>query len=175
MRYLSKASLIFLLSIFSFSCGSSNNSQVGFVTDIRVDPQSVTLNQTATVRVDFEPSQEGDLTDPDGSADLKDTDVVIKLPAGVDYVTDSSEFDGSDVSGYEKRNPNRVEICGDGSRALTYQFSSGELTDNENSIRIAVDPFQVQGNVIFYAMADDFINVPCDISSEDFDTLIVLP
>lgn len=175
MRYFSKTSLIFLLSIFSLSCGGDNQDQVGFVTDTRVDPQSVNLNQLATVRVDFEPSQNEDLSDPDASANLKDTDVVIKLPIGVDYVTDSSDFDGSDVSGFKKRNPNRVEICSDGTRALTYQFSSGELTDNENSIRISVTPFQAQGNVIFYAMADSFIFDSCDISSEDSDTLNVLP
>ena len=174
MKYLIKVITILLLLMSILSCGSNNDNQVAFITDVRVDPVTIQLNQLASVKVDFEPSQRAD-DDEDGTAEILDSNVVIKLPVGVDYVTDSSEFDGSDVHGFEKRNPNIVEICDDGSRALTYQFSSGELTDNENSIRISVKPFEGSGNVIFYAMADSFIRVPCGIQSEDFDQLTILP
>ncbi len=160
-------SLLFLLS-----CGGSDSrggGLVGFVTDVRVDPEGVRLNELASVRVDFNPSQTEDVLDD--SLSLRDTEVVISLPPGVDYLVDSSEFDGSDVSGFRKRNPNHVEICRDGSRALTYSFSSGELTDNENSIRLEVTPYEGQGEVLFFALADDFISSPCDIFAEDHDIL----
>ena len=169
---LGRLALIFILATLS-ACGSGNESQIGFVTDVRVDPEAVALNQTASLRVDFEPSQ--DAVFSGDSASLVRTEVTIKLPEGVDYVTDSSEFDGNDAFGFKKRNPNTVEICADGSRALTYSFAPGELTDNENSIRMTVAPFAGQGQVYFYAMADDFISFPCNVISEDFDTLTILP
>lgn len=165
---------VLVLSLLSLSCGGSGNqSLVGFVTDVRVDPESVRLNELASVRVDFDSSQTANVSGD--SSSVSATEVVLKIPPGVDYVVDTSEFDGSDVGGYRKRNPNRVEICSDGTRALTYSFSAGELTDNENSIRLYVKPYEGQGEVIFFALADDFISIPCNIFSEDFDKLLILP
>lgn len=166
--------LILALSLFLISsCGSDSHSLIGFVSDVRVDPESVQLNELASVRVDFDSSQIENFAD--GSLSVAATEVVIKLPPGVDYVVDTSEFDGSDVGGYRKRNPNHIEICSDGTRALSYLFSAGELTDNENSIRLYVKPYEGEGEVIFFALADDFIPIPCNIFSEDFDKLLILP
>lgn len=169
----STITLVSILSLLSISCGGGSQNRVGFISDVRVDPDSVHLNELASVRVDFDPSQIENFSD--GSSSLNDTDVVIKIPPGVDYVVDTSEFDGSDVGGYRKRNPNQVEICNDGTRALSYFFSSGELTDNENSIRLNVKPYEGQGKVTFFALADDLITVPCNIFAEDSDTLLILP
>lgn len=171
----STSNVVLSLSLFLFlSCGGSGSQNlVGFVTDVRVDPASVHLNELASVRVDFDSSQTANLSND--SLSVSATDVVLKIPPGVDYEVDTSEFDGSDVGGYRTRNPNHVEICSDGTRALTYSFSAGELTDNENSIRLYVKPYEGQGEVIFFALADDFISIPCNIFSEDFDQLLILP
>lgn len=167
------STFIFFLSLIFISCGGGSQNLIGFVSDVRVDPDAVKINELASVRVDFDSSQIENFNDD--SLSVSATDVVLKIPAGVDYVVDTSEFDGSDVGGYRKRNPNHLEICSDGTRALSYLFSAGELTDNENSIRLYVKPYEGQGEVTFFALADDFISEPCNIFSEDFDTLLVLP
>lgn len=162
------------LPLFLASCGGdSSNSQIAFVTDVRVDPASVRLNQEIGIQVDFEPSQSADFSSD--SASLQSSTVVIRLPEGVDYVTGSSQFDGSDVGGFRDRGPNRVDICGDGTRVLSYFFSSGELTDNENKIRLSAVAFQGSGTVTIDAEADDSITIPCGILPQDFDTLVITP
>ena len=153
--------------------GDSSDSQVAFVTDVRVDPASVRLNEQIGIQVDVEPSQTGSSVSDNTSLDP--STVVVRLPQGVDYVAGSSQFDGSDVGGFRDRGPNRVDICGDGTRVLSYFFSAGELTDNENKIRLAATAFQGSGTVTIDAEADDSITVPCGILAQDFDTLIIVP
>ncbi|MFN8393018.1 MAG: hypothetical protein U0136_22175 [Bdellovibrionota bacterium] len=171
-----KRRLLFPLCVLVAGCGGSSDSfQRAFVTDVRVDPDQVRVGEEISVRVDFDPSQSETQSGSDGetTTSLEDSTVVIRLPEGVDYVTGSSEFDGSDVGGFRTRGPNHVEICSDGSRALTYQFTAGEQTDNENSIRLTAKAFENVGTVTFGAEADDFIADACSVGIEDTDQLLV--
>ncbi len=139
------------------------------VTDVRVDPASVRVGEQIAIQVDFDPSQFD-------SDDLEPSTVVLRLPVGVNYVNGSSEFDGSDVSGFRSRGPNRIDGCGDGTTVLSYFFDAGEQTDFENKIRLAaVATTAAVGEVLFEAEADSGIATPCGIFRQDSDNLIVLP
>lgn len=135
------------------------------VTDVRVDPEAVVLNQEIGIQVDFTPA--------DFDSSLEATTVALKLPPGVQYVTGSSDFDGSDVGGFRSRGPNRVESCIDGTTALTYDFSSGEMTDNENKIRLSAVAVAGRGNVFFIAEAAANLGDSCAILGEDADNIVI--
>jgi hypothetical protein len=161
--------------ILHLGCGGSDDTQDAFVTDVRVDPDVLRVGEEGTVRVDFEPSQIDSNPLDDTGASLVDSEVVIILPPGVDFIPESFEIDTSDVDGFRARNPNRVEVCGDETRAITYRFTGRELTDNENSIRFRIKPFEGRGEVVLGAVADNFLGLSCQVAVEEVDRLTTLP
>lgn len=175
-KYL-RFSLVLAFNAF-LACGGgpSEDFEPAVVTDLRVDPESVRVGDPISIQVHFEPSRVVTVdSDGDSSEKLRDSVVVLRIPRGIDYVTGSSDFDGSDVHGFRERGPNKVEICADGTRALTYSFSDGELTDIENRIRLSATAFEANGTLSFIAEAANSISIPCDISAEDLDIIIVNP
>lgn len=169
MKKVNLISLSVCLGVISCGGDSNSNSSRAFVTEVRVDPSSARVGEEFGVRVNFEPEQSNSL-----SSNLQRTIVVLKLPGGVDYVTDSSDFDGSDVGGYKKRNPNRVEICPDNTRALTYIFDGGELTDNENKIRLSAKAFEAVGEIVFRAEASGESFDTCNIFEQNSDNILII-
>jgi hypothetical protein len=161
-----------LLPLF-IGCGSFDDSRNAFVDEVRVTPDVTSVGELVSVIVDFNAAlDDNDLVDPDTER-LEDTEVLVILPKGVDFVPDSSDLDGSDIAGFRKRPPNTVEICEDGSRALYYDFASGELTDGRNRLRLQARPFEVIGEVRVGARAERVLGVPCSETPEETDFLRV--
>ena len=161
-----------LAALLLVGCGGSSDDDAirgAIVTDVRVDPDSVRLGDDIKIQVDFNPTEF--LGSSTSSSSIEASTVVVRLPPGVDYVTGSSQFDGSDVGGFRDRGPNHVELCEDGTRVLTYQFTSGEQTDNENKIKLVARAYEGSGTVYFDAEANDDIFDSCRIRGDDYDTL----
>ena len=174
MNFSSKA-LISTLLFTVAGCGSGSDGGVfdpstPRVTDLRIDPGSISVGEQALVRLAFEPYVERSFDPVTGEEDgetIHSATVVVRLPEGLDYVADTSEVDTEALDGFEKRNPNTVELCSDNSRALTYLFEGDELSSNvENQIRFTVQSYQSEGSIRVEAYADDFISIPCNITGE---------
>jgi hypothetical protein len=169
-----KNSLILsILLVVLIGCGTGDESGNAFIDEVRVTPDVTTVGELVSVIIDFSAAlSDSDFVDPD-SEQLEDTEVLVILPKGVDFVPDSSDLDGSDIAGFRKRPPNTVEICQDGSRALYYDFGSGELTDGRNRLRLQARPFEPVGEVRVGARAERVLGIPCSEAPEETDFLLV--
>jgi hypothetical protein len=117
------------------------------------------------VQIEFEPALSADIDD---ELVADSTHVTITLPAGVDFVADSSDLDGSLFQGFEKRPPNVVQICRSGTRAITYYLAPGELSDNERArIRLLGRVFEPNGMVSVEAAVQRLITDPCFVGPDE--------
>jgi hypothetical protein len=154
-------------------CGTGGGTQNAFIDEVRVTPDVTSVGEVISVIVDFNAAvTESNFAESD-TEQLEDTEVLVILPKGVDFVPDTSDLDGSDIAGFRKRPPNTVEICQDGSRALYYDFASGELTDGRNRLRLQARPFEPIGEVRVGARAERVLGIPCNETPEKSDFLLV--
>ena len=170
-----KKRLLFTLLFLAISgCGGiGDDSSDALIDEVRVTPDVTSAGEVISVIVDFSAAlSDYDFSEPD-TEQLADTEVLVILPKGVDFVAESSDLDGSDIAGFRKRPPNTVEICPDGSRALYYDFRTGEMTDGRNRLRLQARPFEVVGDVEVGARAERVLGVPCAATAEKTDFLRV--
>lgn len=166
----------FLLSLLltAVSCGGGglDNDDDADVNDVRVDPSSARIGDFVTIQVEFEPAGEFDVL---GGRRAKDTELVVLLPQGIDFVPESSEVDGEVFNDFRDRSPDVVSICPGGTRAVLYSFDSSELLKTSNDIRVRFKGRVTdgQGIVNFTAEADRNVEVPCQASSSESDDLII--
>ena len=106
--------LITLVATNLGACGGGGSvfdtPNVGSVIDVKVDPSAIVLGDRATIKVRFDPAT---FIDSDGDESVTATDVVVLLPPGMDFVSTSSQLDGSILEGFNDRPANTVEICPD--------------------------------------------------------------
>ena len=173
----------FAASANLWACGDSeqllgDDSLFSDVTDVRIDPESVKVGEEAQVTFKIDPRTIR-IVDPNTeevSYNTADVNVVVKLPEGLDYVTDSSQVDFSFFGGFAQRNPNSVQVCPDNSRAIAYFFDGDEFsTGVTNQVRLRIRPYQIIGTATVGAFADDLIEDPCNsnIAPEAEETLAV--
>ncbi len=175
---ISEIIVVFVLcSLWLSSCGGDSESiQAARVEDVRVDPAKVHLGEPITVTVTFDGAELTSFSGDDSDTENLHTDVVVVLPGGVDFITDSSEYDEGLNDDYDARGPNSVTLCDDGSRALKYEFAPGELsTLVANRIRFRAQAFESRGIVQFFAEAEETIYTVCGAIPEDSDQLTILP
>ncbi len=160
--------LITLVATNLGACGGGGSvfdaQNAGSVIDVKVDPSAIVLGERATIKVRFDPAT---FIDSDGDESVTATDVVVLLPPGMDFVSTSSQLDGSILEGFNDRPANTVEICPDGSRALWYEFGGGELSDlGANSIKFDGQAFEARGAVSIRAAARDSLGAACDVTPQ---------
>jgi hypothetical protein len=175
--------VILLFVLFCIGCGASVPGREyfeGAILDLTVSRKVARVGELVSVEVEFDPFKTrikdpftNDFTDeyrPD------ETTIWILLPAGIEYVPGSSEFNSGDsTASYNKRDPDVVLNCEAntinlGRQAIVYDFPEGtSLPINFPRVRFTGSVSEPSGLVEVEVAVTEGIGRPCSLGTDFAD------
>ncbi|MCO6431050.1 MAG: hypothetical protein J5J00_09340 [Deltaproteobacteria bacterium] len=117
---------LIVLVLLMPACGGSGRSLQGkySVTDVNILANDIEVGESVRVEVFFETKTEGDGT-PDG------VDLVVRIPAELEYVSGTSAIYDGDTNNSDRYTPQLITECETGESYLIYEFQDFDLFNRE--------------------------------------------
>jgi hypothetical protein len=167
---------LFLLSASLTACGGSDTLFGEYqVNDIDVIAKEIEVGEEVRVEVFFE-------TKRGAGNNVDEVDVVIFLPAAVEFVEGSSSIYDDTTDDRDARSPDSVVECEGGGSYVVYNFDDDELEDTRLSVGEWGLRFEARGvstseSVEFEAAADEnqFFSCMDSFPGEENEVIRVVP